>query len=62
MCSSDLINLQSNALGDSRNSDGKRAMEILAENIMYGTDVVYDVTKRYRGLFGAVKRGLRRLV
>ena len=58
----DAINLQSNALGDSRNSDGKRAMEILAENIMYGTDVVYDVTKRYRGLFGAVKRGLRRLV
>ena len=58
----DAVNLQSNALGERRKSSASGAIEILAENIINGTDTVYDVTKRYRGLFGAFKRGLRRLI
>ena len=59
----DVINLQSNALPPrSRRSEGLAAIEILADNVMNGTDTVYDVTRRYRGLFGFFKRGLRKLV
>lgn len=59
----DTVNLQSNALGvQKRKSDGMTAIEVLAQNVMNGTSYIYDVTKRYRGLFGAFKRGLKKLV
>lgn len=59
----DIINLQSNAVVNAdRRSEGRRAMEILANNILNGTSDVYDVTKRFRGVFGAVKRSLRKFV
>lgn len=58
----DAVNLQSNALSERRRSTADKAISILAENIVSGSDIVYDVTKRYRGLFGAFKRGLRKLV
>lgn len=38
------------------------AVRLLAENIITGSRKLYDVTKKYRGLFGAVRRNLRRKV
>lgn len=59
----DYINLQSNVIPVRRKkSDGLTAIEVLAQNVLYGTETVYDVTKRYRGILGAFKRGLRKLV
>ena len=38
----------------------KRAMEILCRNIVYGTHEVYDITDGYKGLFGGIKRALKK--
>ncbi len=56
---SDRINLASN-FGFPSGSDTGEAIRILAENLMTGSRIQYDVTKKYRGLLGAVRRGLRR--
>lgn len=59
----DYINLQSNVIPVRRKkSDGVTAIGVLAQNVLYGTNMIFDVTKRYRGLFGAFKRGLRKMV
>lgn len=42
--------------------EGKRATKILAQNIHYGTNEIFDVTKKYKGMLGGIKRRLRRKV
>ena len=42
-----------------RKSDGWSAVKILAHNIYSASGEIYDVTKKYRGLFGGIKRKLR---
>lgn len=55
----DDINLISSGEKISKRSPGKIAISMLAHNINYGTDDIYDVTKKYRGFLGAIKRKLR---
>ncbi len=43
----------------SNRSEGNNAIKMIAKNLHLGTDEVYDVTKKYRGLFGGIKRKLR---
>jgi septum site-determining protein MinD len=59
----DAINLLSN-LGLVVNSHGEgwEALDVLARNLHEGAGVMFDVTKKYKGLFGNLKRGLRKLV
>ena len=38
------------------------AFNLLADNLLDGEGELYDVTVKYRGFFGAIKRGLRRRV
>ncbi len=57
----DTINLLSNVgVPVSRKSEGWDALEMLARNLHYGTSEIYDVTKKYRGFLGGIKRSLRR--
>ncbi len=59
----DAVNLLSNlGLAANPKSGGFAAIDILARNVHFGTSVVYDVTKKYRGFFGGLKRSLRRKV
>lgn len=44
----------------SRGGSGNKAMEILCRNIVYGTETVYDFTAGYKGLFGGLKRALKK--
>ncbi|MBE5732007.1 MAG: septum site-determining protein MinD [Clostridiales bacterium] len=37
-------------------SDGARAIKVMCDNIENGTNTVIDLTKRYKGLWGAVRR------
>ena len=57
----DKINLASN-FGFPEASDAGEAVKILAENIITGSRRQYDVTKKYRGFLGAVRRSLRRKI
>ena len=59
----DAVNLLSNlGLSVNMKSQGFDAFDILARNIHFGTDVIYDVTKKYRGFFGGIKRSLRKKI
>lgn len=59
----DAVNLLSNlGLMVNPKSEGWTAMDMLARNIHYGTSLIYDVTKKYKGLFGGLKRGIRRKI
>lgn len=59
----DAINLVSNlGLNVNEKSEGWTAMNMLAKNIHYGTSEVFDVTKKYKGFFGGIKRNLRRII
>jgi septum site-determining protein MinD len=58
----DAVNVLSN-LGLIKNPDsaGFTAFEMLAKNLHFGTNLIFDVTKRYRGLFGRLKRRMKRM-
>ena len=57
----DAINTYNCFLTDERGkTDGDRAIDMLAENILLGTDKLFDVTKKYRGFFGGLKRSLKK--
>lgn len=58
---SDTINIYSN-FGKTlpKNSEGYKATMLLAKNLLYGTELIYDVTKNYKGFFGKIKRAVRR--
>ncbi|MCI8435301.1 MAG: septum site-determining protein MinD [Clostridia bacterium] len=59
----DDMNLSGNfGVNRSIGSEGYDAIRLLAANIHLGTRQIYDVTKKYRGFFGGLKRGLRRIV
>lgn len=59
----DDMNLSGNfGINRSMDSEGFEAVKMLAANIHLGTRQIYDVTKKYRGFLGGLKRGLRRIV
>ncbi len=43
-----------------KNNEGYKATMVLAKNILYGTEIIYDVTKSYKGILGRIKRAARR--
>ena len=55
----DEMNLLSNSLY-SGVSEGAEACRALARGIMSGTPELYDLTRKYRGAFGRIRRGLKR--
>ncbi len=55
----DEMNLLSNSLY-SGVSEGAEACRALARGIMSGTPELYDLTKKYRGAFGRIRRGLKK--
>lgn len=48
--------------GVSVDSDVSKALNVLAQNINNGTQNIFDCTSKYRGLFGAVRRSIKRRV
>lgn len=59
----DDMNLSGNfGVNRSVDSEGFAAVRLLAANLHLGTRQLYDVTKKYRGLFGGIKRNLRRII
>ncbi len=57
----DELNLLSNSF-NSGVSEGSSACAALARGIMSGTPEIYDLTKKYRGLFGRIRREIKRKV
>ncbi len=47
---------------DTEKTDGDIAVNMLADNIISGGNKLYDVTKKYRGFFGGIKRTLKKIV
>lgn len=43
-----------------KNNEGYKALMVLAKNILHGSEVLYDTTKKYRGFFGRIKRAAKR--
>lgn len=43
-----------------RGGEGRKAIEMLCRNVIYGTQNVYDITDGYKGLFGGIKRALKK--
>lgn len=41
-------------------SDTSKAFKIMANNLTGGRTKIFDATKKYSGIFGAIKRGLKR--
>ena len=59
----DIVNLVSNlGMNIKTKSEGFNAFDILAKNIHFGTRIIFDVTKKYKGLFGGLKRSIRRKI
>ena len=40
--------------------NGSRAFEMLCRNIVYGTSDIFDFTAGYKGIFGGIKRALKK--
>ncbi len=45
-----------------KNTIAYRSIELIAKKLHFGKGDVYDCTKKYRGMFGGLKRGLKRIV
>lgn len=45
---------------NSAGGDGARAFKLLAGNILDGRHKIYDVTKKYSGIFGSIRRSLKK--
>ena len=45
-----------------KNSEPQRAFKILAVNVHKGARKIYDVTRKYTGLLGSIRRGIKRSV
>lgn len=43
-----------------KDGTGRKSLEMLCRNIVYGTENVYDITSGYKGLFGGIKRALKK--
>ncbi len=50
----------SSGYGLARNSDSHRAYKVLASNLVKNTDKIYDVTNKYSGFFGSIRRSIKR--
>lgn len=53
-----------NTLGNIRATacEGLEAISLLAQNIHFGSSTMYDVTRKYRGFFGNLKRNLKKFI
>ncbi len=59
----DGINMLSTlSLPQSRRSEGYIATLMLTKMLRYGTGTVYDAGRRYRGIFGGIRRKMRKIV
>ena len=59
----DGINMLSTlSLPQSRKSEGYIATLMLTKMLRYGTGTVYDAGRRYRGIFGGIRRKMRKIV
>ena len=58
---SDIV-LLSSGVSMPKNSDVYKAFKILSQNIHKGCRKIYDVTKKYSGVIGSIRRGLKRSV
>ena len=47
-------------LGERGSGDGQKAFRLLAENIARGTRKLYNVTNKYNGFFGSIRRSLKK--
>ncbi|MDY6023592.1 MAG: septum site-determining protein MinD [Candidatus Borkfalkiaceae bacterium] len=45
-----------------RNSDSFKAYKMLAQNVYKGTDKIFNVTDKYSGFFGSIRRSIKRNV
>lgn len=52
--------LSSNGVVDNNQSSAGKSFCMLAENIEKGSEVIFDYTKKYRGIFGKFRQSLRR--
>jgi len=43
-------------------SESSMSIKIICENLLYGGDKIYDCTKKYRGIWGSIKKNLRKMV
>ena len=43
-----------------KNCDSYKAYKMLANNVIHGTNKLFDVTTRYSGFFGSIKRGIKK--
>ena len=55
----DKVNLLSCGLSAQKGGEGCQAIKLLAHNICFRGEEVFDVTKKYRGLIGGLKRRLK---
>lgn len=44
-----------------KKSDSFKAYKMICQNVVNGTNKVFDVTQKYQGFFGSIKRGLKSL-
>ncbi len=59
----DCLNIYNNMRADSgKASESALAFEVLAANLHNGQNDIFDVTQRYKGIFGKLKRNLRKMV
>ena len=59
----DAINTYNCFLTDEKEkSEGDVAVNMLADNLLSGNVKIFDVTKKYRGFFGSIKRSLKKIV
>lgn len=49
-------------ISDNINYELNRAITLLAENVHNGTKKIYDCTKKYKGFWGTIRRGLKKRV
>ena len=59
----DAVNTYNCFLSDEQlRSDGDIAIDMIADNLLSGGNRLFDVTKKYRGFFGGIKRSLKKIV
>jgi septum formation inhibitor-activating ATPase MinD len=45
-----------------KNSSSKESIDMICNKLIYGTGGVFDCTKKYRGFWGNIRKGLRKRV
>jgi septum formation inhibitor-activating ATPase MinD len=44
------------------NTDIQRSLNIIANNLITGESKIYDCTKKYRGIFGSIRKNIKKRV